>query len=318
MTSITRDQILQEIDNFARDLEEIVSSYAEEVENTPPPPMIYHYTGDRGLRGILEAGQFWFTNIFHLNDPTELRHGLQPAIHFLEAARRSDRPEIDQFASNVSAMLKQGIEEVAHYFVCCFSAAGDDLGQWRAYADNGRGYALGFDAQILEQAFTKANAPGSGHMTFPVNYDETRLEDLHRRIVDRALPLISLPRYRNFPTGTIDDFMSELLQYLCMHVIRSALFFKHRAYSNEQEYRFFQLFRFDATVPNVRYRSRPYSLVKYREFDWRGVAPEALKSVVLGPAADPDKAFQFAADCLRYFYSGTVSISSSEIPYRAG
>jgi hypothetical protein len=113
-------------------------------------------------------------------------------------------------------MLKQGIEDVAHYFVCCFSAAGDDLGQWRAYSDNGRGYALGFDAHALEQAFAKANLSGSGHMTFPVNYDEAQLRDIHKRIVERVVPLISLPRDRDFPSGTIDDFMSELLQYLCL------------------------------------------------------------------------------------------------------
>jgi hypothetical protein len=52
-------------------------------------------------------------------------------------------------------------------------------------------------------------------MTFPVNYNEAQLRDIHKRIVERALPLISLPRNRDFPVGTIDGFMSELLQYLC-------------------------------------------------------------------------------------------------------
>jgi hypothetical protein len=228
VTAITADEIRKAIDQFSGDIEEITSSYAREVDNVPPPPMIYHYTNDVGLRGILETGQLWFTNIFHLNDPTELKHGIQPVIDFLHAECRDDRPEIDQFAKNVAAMLNLGIEDVAHYFVCCFSAAGDDLGQWRAYADNGRGYALGFDAHALEQAFDKANPLGAGHMTFPVNYDEAQLRDMHKRIVERALPLISLPRDRDFPSGTIDDFMDEILQYLCLYVIRSALFFNIR------------------------------------------------------------------------------------------
>jgi hypothetical protein len=71
-------------------------------------------------------------------------------------------------------------------------------------------------------------------------------------------------------------------------------------------------------LPNVKYRARPYSLIKYREFDWRKVAPESLKKIVLGPAADPDKAVRFAADCLRHFHIGSVDISRSEVPYRAG
>jgi hypothetical protein len=32
-----------------------------------------------------------------------------------------------------------GIEAAGHFFICCFSGDGDDLGQWRAYADDGRG-----------------------------------------------------------------------------------------------------------------------------------------------------------------------------------
>jgi hypothetical protein len=226
MTAITADEIRTVIEQFSGDIEKITSSYACEVEKIPPSPMIYHYTNDVGLRGILETGRLWFTNIFNLNDPTELKHGFQPTIDFLQAACRDDRPEIRQFTNNVAAMLKQGIGDVAHYFVCCFSVAGDDLGQWRAYSDNGRGYALGSDAHALEQAFAKTNLSGSGHMTFPVNYDEAQLRDIHKRIVERVVPLISLPRNRDFPSGTIDNFMSELLQYLCLYVIRSALFFQ--------------------------------------------------------------------------------------------
>ena len=34
------------------------------------------------------------------------------------------------------------IEGIAHFFVCCFSQNGDELGQWRAYADDGRDLAF--------------------------------------------------------------------------------------------------------------------------------------------------------------------------------
>jgi hypothetical protein len=57
---------------------------------------------------------------------------------------------------------------------------------------------------------------------------------------------------------------------------RSVLFYKHEAYRNEQEYRFLQLHRGDVPAPDVKFRSRPYSLVRYREFDWKSVAAEAF------------------------------------------
>jgi len=230
------------------------------------------------------------------------------------AEQDAARPEIAQFSNNLSAMLRGGIEGVGHLFVLSFSENGDDLGQWKAYADNGRGYALGFDAHTLEQAFA---AQGRGHMTFPVSYDEAELRHMHRQIIDQVCPLISLPRGRNLRSEVINQYMSELLIFLCLPIIRAALFFKHKAYSNEQEYRFLELFPANAPAPDVKYRSRAHSLVKYREFDWRNVAAESLKKIVLGPAADPDKARRFANDCLSAFHTGTVEICPSEIPYRA-
>jgi hypothetical protein len=96
------------------------------------------------------------------------------------------------------------------------------------------------------------------------------------------------------------------------------MFFKHEAYKNEKEYRFQQLFRRDRPAPDLKYRCRPHSLVRYREFDWRtGVGP-SLREIVIGPAADKGKAESFARDCLAAFYpKGTVRIVSSIIPYRA-
>lgn len=313
---LTKKEIDEILDRFSTEIEDVVNKFAQNIEKTPPPTMIYHYTDDRGLAGILESGRIRLTEIFGLNDPTELRHGLSPALKLINAARRDDRFEIKQFSENIAAMLHGGIEQVAHFFVCSFSKSGDDLGQWRAYADNGRGFALGFDAAPLEQAFARANIAGaSGHMTFPVTYEEVELRRMHRQIVEKALPLISLPRDRVFPTGTIDPYMSELLIRICVPIIRAALFFKHSSYKNEQEYRFFQLFRADVDVPDIKHLPRGYRLTRFREFDWRAVAVDSLKRIVVGPAASA-KARQFAKECLQRFHSGTVRIYRSRLPYR--
>ena len=40
---------------------------------------LYHYTDGQGLRGILESGRLWFTDYRHLNDPSELTHGIKMA-----------------------------------------------------------------------------------------------------------------------------------------------------------------------------------------------------------------------------------------------
>lgn len=304
------------IEAFNRNTDDIVNSFKPALDKQPPPSIIYHYTDDGGLRGIIETGKLWLTDVFTLNDPSELRHGLEPAIKLLTPKYDDTKPEIKQFSDNLEAMLRGGPEEVAELFVCCFSKACDDLGQWRAYADNGRGFALGFDAEVLEQAFVSA-VPGPRRMTFPVNYGEDELREMHRKILEQALPLISMPRGRNLQREAINTYLSELLIYLSLPIFQAALFFKHAAYSNEREYRFLEMFQAKAEVPDLKYKGRPYSLTRYREFDWRTVAPASLKKIVLGPAADRAKAPQLARDCLRLFHVGTVGIESSKIPYRA-
>jgi hypothetical protein len=51
-------------------------------EGEEPPHIIYHYTGDVGLRGILETGQLWLTDVYGLNDPSELRASGFPRLNF--------------------------------------------------------------------------------------------------------------------------------------------------------------------------------------------------------------------------------------------
>jgi hypothetical protein len=283
--------------------------------------MIYHYTNDTGLKGIIESGKLWFSDIFGLNDPSELRHGLAVAIDVLKSRIADARPEVAMFASQLERFdVDAGIEAAGHFFICCFSGDGDDLGQWRAYADDGRGYTLAFDAAALEDAFCRRNGkPIPQHSTFRVTYDDAELTRIQTSLVDLIDPLISLPRRVPAKSDALNAYMSDLLVYHAMNVIRGVMFFKHEGYRNEKEFRFQQLFRRDRPAPGVKYRKRPHSLIRYREFDWKTVAGRSLKEIVIGPAADKIKAERFAKDCLAAFYpAGDVKITRSAIPYRSG
>jgi Protein of unknown function (DUF2971) len=234
------DDMQQSIAQFYTHAEGIVNSFAGQLENEPIPDIIY--TDGTGLRGILQGGTLWFTDIFNLNDPTELRHGLNPAVELVQEAARTGAPEMRLFADDLVRMLKGGIERIAHYFVCCFSKCGDDLGQWRAYADNGRGFAIGFDGPALEKAFaTDRGTPIPGRMTFPVTYEDDQLRQMYRQVISEVAPLVSAPRGRGLADELIAEYMSELSINISVPIVRAALFFKHKAYRNEEEYRFFEL-----------------------------------------------------------------------------
>jgi hypothetical protein len=42
------------------------------VANAPKEPL-FHYTSEQALTSIIESEQFWFTSIYHMDDPTELK-----------------------------------------------------------------------------------------------------------------------------------------------------------------------------------------------------------------------------------------------------
>ncbi len=298
--------------------EAICNSISDDLASMPTPSIIYHYTDDHGLKGILETGRLWFTDLFNLNDPSELNHGIRLALDVLKSAADTGPPEVKLFYDHFTQVLDENIEKFAHFFVCCFSKTDKDLGQWRAYADDGRGYAIGFDAGVLEKAFETASSPGS-ISTFPVTYCDKRLCEIHEQLVKETIPAISAPHGKTLSGEMIPNFMSSLSTRLATSFSMVSLFFKHEAYINEQEYRFLQIYRADKAVPDLKFRSRPYSLVRYREFEWKCVAAESIKEVICGPASDQNIARRFADDCLReYLPSGEItSIKRSEIPYKS-
>jgi hypothetical protein len=152
-----------------------------------------------------------------------------------------------------------------------------------------------------------------------VKYSDASAVQLHNDIVDNMFQLISLPRGKNLDSPTLHEYMNHLLALTTMRCLRSALFFKHEAYSNEAEYRFLQVHKAGPhSPPDVKYRTRPYELVRYREFDWRSAAASSLKKIVVGPAADKIKAPSSAKECLRaYNPGGPVDVVTSTIPYRS-
>jgi hypothetical protein len=143
------------------------------------------------------------------------------------------------------------------------------------------------------------------------------LEPTPTPMIDLVLPLLSLPAGRNLNGTACRAYLADLYTRLSVYALRVALFFKHEAYNNEMEYRFLEFYGANMTPPSVRMRARHQSLVSYRVFDWRRVSGNALKEIVVGPAADREKAGGFAKECLGLFHSGSVPVTFSAIPYRA-
>ncbi|SCX63746.1 Protein of unknown function [Nitrosospira sp. Nsp1] len=311
--------MLEAIESCYQRCAEHVDEFASQMDSQPAPASVYHYTNSTGLLGILESGKVRLTDIFGLNDPSELRHGVNHACEILAAEALKDHSAAKLFAEKFIRVMGGGVQESAHFFVACFSCDGDDLGQWRAYGDNGRGFALGFGGGLIEKAFVNVDERGYGNAGFPVTYNDALLRKMHQLLVREVLPLIGMPFSRNLSDAATNEFMKELSIHLSVCVIRAAIFFKHEAYKNEQEYRFLQIREVNLPVDDLKHRTWGYSLIRFAEFDWKTRDQHALREIVIGPAANENDARLFARNCLLAggFDPEKVIVRQSKIPYRS-
>ena len=107
--------------------------------------IIYHYCDANAFHSICTNRKLWFNDLFSMNDYMELHWGYsiweQAASTRLEKYGKDFLDEIDEVihTSGFQGLLMAN----------CFSTEKDVLSQWRAYADDGKGYVVGFNAENL-------------------------------------------------------------------------------------------------------------------------------------------------------------------------
>jgi len=246
--------------------------------NNRPPSTLYHYTTADGLLSMFRTGHLWATDAGYMNDPHELRYGLDCLAMVAERHARFRR---------VAAQLRSLIEDVARQkilngriYLASFSRDGDLLSQWRAYGANGGGFAIGLSSRVL-----LATAPEfSGQAT----------RVLQRVVYDKRLQVAQLEQaLRKISTRHIAGERARLP--LLLWFSDFLMSFKHPSFSEEAEWRLIQFGRLldrdgneAASLWPASFRVRGGRIVSYADLDLtgdRGVLAGKLPAVeiVCGP-----------------------------------
>jgi len=277
---------------------------------------VYHYTNRAGLWGILSSGKIWLTDIYGLNDPSEVTHGIKCALKILAIESKKESQAVKDFADNIIATFeREDIKNVAFFSVACFSKTYKDLGQWRAYGDDGNGFAIGFDGKLLENTFGITNGEKlTNRDTFPITYDDEKLCEIYKKIISEVLLQIrKMVKEKDLNNAT----SIELSKFLTFFIIRVSLFFKHIAYITEDEYRFLNTRSSDHPNDDLSHRAGLNSLIRYIDFAWKIEGQHVLQKIVIGPAANKNSAESFIQECLLScnLDPNKIIISKSKIPY---
>jgi Protein of unknown function (DUF2971) len=262
-----------------------------------PPPVLYHYTPTRGFIDILESQRLWAGDARQMNDADELVYARQVA------ARVAKKLLSDQsFAVATPGRLL--LEDLANcsykfwewerYFVFCLSEASDQLSQWRAYANDGLGYAIG-----LRSSASFSTGFGRPVVLERVIYDAAEQDALLDELLRDAVRTAEEQGY--------DHFLEGLWEILAI--------IKNPAFIEEKEWRLIvQDWRGDGSGPRFHFTASRFGVAAKIEIgcvpkDYvppfavtpegiRGVLPLPLIHVVAGPRVDDQNAsFRLLEQC---------------------
>lgn len=280
---------------------------------------LYQYTTAAGLQGILESEAMWFTDYRHLNDPSEVRYGVATIKEVIQEASQLAKPQVKQLLECTDSHFSVENLKNFDFFVACFSRSRDELGQWRAYGDNGRGFAIGFAPKMFAAKRAKPDLlPEEHSFVGPVRYERDEIRQRSRRAIDHAINFFLTAVVENFDIMSewavrdafIQDFSRQLLgDQLVWHALTS----KHHAYKNECEVRILMLGSGSMLKGVTKTRMRGSTeFVPYIAHPWSVRGPGNIVEVVAGPAA----AASVAKSLLAIGGISDVAVNASGIPYR--
>ena len=112
-----------------------------------PPEVLYHYTTQAGLVGILESRTIWATHTRFLDDTSEYQH----ALDLVSDISRKHGPK--QIAHTGTGRNERRIVgRRRHVRLCIFTVQIEDsLSQWRSYCGPHSGFAVGISRDTLRK-----------------------------------------------------------------------------------------------------------------------------------------------------------------------
>lgn len=300
-------------------LERIEAELAPTVERARFDGSIFHYTDGAGFQGIVQSRQIWATHYLHLNDSTELSIG-ESEVQAIAAALASDRSLSEPqkwLLTNFCALHETNtLSKVVDIFVASFSAAENDLSQWRAYGADGSGYCLGFSRFPLPTS----DAPAAQLVFWLVEceYDAAAFRAKARSALLALAQAFERHASLLYSLESFKAIGAKVISLMFRHVGALVPRLKHPAFRGEREWRLIAAPMRGHETSLINYRPSRFGLVPYIAID---LAEDdqllALTNVIVGPTLDPGAGCNSTKAFLRkYGYSDDRIVRSSQIPFR--
>ncbi|MDR6816277.1 hypothetical protein J2X76_001431 [Neorhizobium sp. 2083] len=250
--------------------------------NLQQHPILYHYCSTSTLLSIIQRKCLWLSDVNTMNDFGEVHWAYD---RFIEAANTV----LDQVGRDFVELVDEIISTSQLRLLptlCAFSTDGDVLSQWRAYADDGAGVAIGFDAKKIASLSIRIA---------PIEYSrEKQVEHFCTWL------LAAHEVYGTLPEKEKRKFLFEMGTYFSMDMT----FYKNPAFSEEKEVRIMRALNVKVSesgqwtledgggsgekvskkkLPVLFRAARNGGVVSYVELPLGGLGAEVITDIVVGP-----------------------------------
>ena len=293
--------------------------------------LLYHYTDQKGLQGILENDCLWATHHRFLNDASEC----QGALDFFLAIDQIYSKE-QETSPTYWIALRASLEKLTHladpYFVS-FSEegevsqfSGDRLSQWRGYALNRQGFSLGFEADYLKKLAENLTTDlRLATLLLPCVYDdEVKAKVVKGILQDHAAAFERISQERSALSqprteGIIDDpSWRSIFRELQTSFLSYTSAFKHEGFKEENEWRLV-LYVLDGVsgLNSIEFRVGTFGRTPYIKLPvGLKESDSSLRRIVVGPSKHKEQIVVSLRLELAKMGIHGVEVVPFKIPYR--
>jgi hypothetical protein len=277
---------------------------------------VFHYTTIDGLVGIIENDALQASNIFFMNDSSEVHHGLELIASRIEEvfpAERSRTPS-ETIIVTMFERFAAAAETVADAYVSCFCRKDDLLSQWRAYGNNETCYSIKFSARSL----FRQSIPTS--FFAPVQYLAHQKIERVDRLIEGAHKTLSQFSIEDLEID--EETIRELLEHFSYPYLLTALFMKHEAFKEECEWRlvYFPWMTESGERAEVEIKARsgiavPYVNLRVQESEEKELRLP-ISQIRVGPSSDANLAIRGLTRLLEKYGRSNIAVIASQTPLR--
>lgn len=304
----------------------------------PDNGIVYHYCSLETFKSIIENKCLWLCDVQKSNDSAELIYFdniMLDQIHhyteYLSNGNHTDKERELQALQLTKEVLQNPAADRAPVYSCSFSYNDDMLSQWRGYADDGYGVAIGFAARYFERQLPS--------ITFGrVNYCRADAQKLCETILKKSFENCQTEVNKNSEDAI--SYNSLFVLNVLQSLEKQNIFFKSPAFAEEQECRIamrlsyshfdtksihFSLshpnfFENDETL-NFSMSSKKFRVVHHRfssyyELSFDKIKNKLICSIMLGPKNqnNPRDIIDFLENC--GYNTDRITIERSSATYR--